>query len=1332
MLKQTVLSKLILLLVGVLALGLSGNASGALPPGWTSQDIGTTGGSASESGGVWTIAADGTDIWGASDQMHFVWIPVSGNAVVTCRVTDVGTGTNNWAKGGVMIRETLNANSKNACVMITPSSGGGLTFQVRENTGGSSTSQHTQAPNVTRPHWVRIVREGDVFTGWRSLDGITWTQQGALRTVVMSKDVYMGIAVTSHASAEIRTYTIDNVTAEPMRRASQPSPVDGAILTATHANLGWVNGATVNTHELYFGEDQAAVAAGTGGTFVRSQPASTNFLFVGLGFEGDPRPGGLVLGTTYYWRVDEVEADGLTRHPGLVYSFFVPPLKAYDPSPTSGSAVVATDTDLTWRKGMSAMLHTVYFGTDPDIVANAIAGGIPAAVTTFAPPALDPETTYYWRVDELDTGGGTHKGDLWSFTTAPEGLGQIVMQRWEGISGTALSALTGNANYPNNPTVTENLTSFIWDVTDLNTYGARIFGWVYAPATGDYTFRLATDDNGQLWLSTDDDPENLVQIASVSGYSGVNEFGKFAAQTSAPVHLVAGEKYYIQALWKEGSGGDHCHVQWSGPVIGDFATIAGKYLSPFAPLAAYGPNPSRNATDISQTPTMTWIPGIKAVTHQIYLGTDPDAVANATPASPLYKGSKPLGSELYEPGELLWDTTYYWRIDEVNTLEIDSPWKGKVWSFTTRDYFVLDDFEDYNNFTPDRVFETWADGWGTTNNGSIVGHPDPDFVANETFIETGTIHGGRQSMPFYFDNNMKYSEATRTLAGPYRNWTQHDLKSLSLWYYGYPDVLGDFVEGPAGTYTLTATGRDIWNIGGSGENDEFHFAWKRLNGPGSITARIVSMTQPNTWTKGGLMIRETLDPNSANLFNLVAYNSMRVRMQSRPGTAQTTASAGEITALATLTPRWLKLDRDFSGNFTASHANDVGGNPDVWTQFASANVQMAANVYIGLALTSHQYNTPAVAVFDRVTTTGNITGATWTHHDIGIRSNAAEPMYVSIRDGSGRTATVYNTNPDASRVTGWTQWGEYGQGIALSEFTTKTPGLNLANVDSISLGFGTKGSAQPGGSGLMFFDDIRLNPARCVWQVAKPAGDFNNNCVVDMPDLEIMTDNWLEQPVDMTETVWSGVWSNSDIGTVYPAGNFTIDGAGTFTIEADGADIWGTADAFHFASQSLSGDGQITVRINSVENTNGWAKAGVMIRDTIDPNSAHAMMVITPANGAAMQYRAAAGGSSSNLQTSGLQAPICLKLVRTGNTLSGYYSSPDGWVLQGSVDIAMTDPVRIGIALTSHSSGALCTATGDRTCSALVLTTDMNQDGVTDFQDYAVLTDSWLEEQLWP
>jgi hypothetical protein len=194
------------------------------------------------------------------------------------------------------------------------------------------------------------------------------------------------------------------------------------------------------------------------------------------------------------------------------------------------------------------------------------------------------------------------------------------------------------------------------------------------------------------------------------------------------------------------------------------------------------PNPSNGAVDVKQTQILTWSPNVFAASHEAYFGSDEDAVKNADTGSPEYKGTRALGSESYDPGMLEWNSTYYWRIDEVNNTNPDSPWIGPLWSFTTADFLVVEDFESYNDIDPpdpasNRIFEAWIDGYGTTDNGALVGNEMPPYA------EQSVVHSGLQSMPYFYDNNLKTSEATHTLVYP-RDWTEGGVTKLSLWFSG--------------------------------------------------------------------------------------------------------------------------------------------------------------------------------------------------------------------------------------------------------------------------------------------------------------------------------------------------------------------------------------------------------------------------------------------------------------------------------------------------------------------------------------------------------------------
>ena len=172
-------------------------------------------------------------------------------------------------------------------------------------------------------------------------------------------------------------------------------------------------------------------------------------------------------------------------------------------------------------------------------------------------------------------------------------------------------------------------------------------------------------------------------------------------------------------------------------------------------------------------------------------------------------------------------------------------------------------------------------------------------------------------------------------------------------------------------------------------------------------------------------------------------------------------------------------------------------------------------------------------------------------------------------------------------------------------------------------------------------------------------------------------------------------WATADVGAVAAAGSASASG-GVFTVRGSGADIWNGADEFRYVYRTLAGDGQVVARVTGVGNTDAWAKAGVMFRETLATGSRHAMMVLTPGNGAAFQYRAATGGASTHVAGGAAAAPTWVRLVRTGALLSGYRSA-DGvnWTLVGSATVSMAAQVYVGLAVTSHSDGVVATATFD-------------------------------------
>ncbi|MHC4594841.1 MAG: LamG-like jellyroll fold domain-containing protein [Planctomycetota bacterium] len=918
-----------------------------------------------------------------------------------------------------------------------------------------------------------------------------------------------------------------------------PSPADGAIHEDKWASLSWTAGETAVSHDLYFSDNLYDVATGTGDAF-RGNLTAPYFL---IGSPRDPYSAdSLVPGVTYYWRVDERQADG-TTHKGDVWSFTLPGKEVYGPDPADGTRYVDLDVTLGWEAGFGAKLHDVYFGdnsADVDTGTGDTYKG-PIVGTTYNPGALEHNKEYYWRVDEFD-GVSTYKGDLWSFRTKPsipiyesnlvgwwklddEGTGSVVVdysgydhhgtlggdpQYVAGVDGDALE-LDGDDYVTidgyKGVTGTNAYSITAWIQTSGN---GEIVGWGSTGGGNRMEFRVAGNrlrhepGNGNTQGDTNlaDGQWHHVAVtvrANSSHNDGVTfyldgEVNTRANSDSDPVHpvsnfdVVFGQRY------------NRSNDRWFTGLIDDVriydkeltAEEVGKAMLG-DPRGAWGPGPAHESIPfIEEATPMSWTPGESAVKHDVYFGADRDAVADAdaSDTTGIYRGRQDANS--YVPTDVLeFSETYFWRIDEVQADEA-TIYKGRVWNFTIADFILVDNFETYNDFDignpeSNRIFLTWIDGYEQPTNGSLVGYDVPPFA------ETGIVHWGSQAMPYFYDNSVGNSEATMTLSSV-RDWTKHGVKALSLWFRGYSKSISSFTEEPAGVYTMTVRSGDI-----AGQSDEFGFAYKQLTGPGTIIAKVESIRNTHNSAQAGVMIRDTLDPDSAHAAVVVTpADGVLFRRRAFVSDGSTTTTEAGVAA-----PQWVKIERDMSGNVMASYSPDG----TAWTQIGGELITMSTPMYIGLVVASNHATTTCEATFSGVQIIGTVSPQ-WTNQDIGILRNDPEQMYVTLASSTGTPAVVYYRDRDdpsavPTQIGTWTQWN-----IELQQFADQ--GLNLANVDKISIGFGDRSNPQPGGSGKMYFDDIRLYRPRCIPDLVKPAGDFSNNCVVDMADLEVMAGDWLK------------------------------------------------------------------------------------------------------------------------------------------------------------------------------------------------------------------------------
>jgi hypothetical protein len=519
---------------------------------------------------------------------------------------------------------------------------------------------------------------------------------------------------------------------------------------------------------------------------------------------------------------------------------------AGNPNPADGEEDVPADTELTWSRGIYAATHDVYFGTSFEDVNNA-SRTAPAGLlvsqgqdaNAYDPPGvLQYGQTYYWRIDEVNGAPDNtiFKGEVWSFTVEPvsypvagviataSGSGQASTGPEKTIDGSGLNANDEHGTATDQgwisakgdpqwiqyemPHVSKLDKMLVWN---SNQTLESLFGF----GVKDVTIEVSLD--GTDWTTL-----GAFEFAQATGLPD------YTANTT--VDLAGAVAKFVRLT---------INSNWGG-IFQQYGLSEVRFFS--IPIAAREPKPSPGTTDLHPRVAMSWRAGREAASHELYIGTDPDAIADGAVAPitltrPQYDFAADLGQ------------SYSWKVVEVNQAADPSAWASSVWSFSTATYISVDDFESYTNRSPKRVFQTWIDGAGFSadeffpngnsgnGSGSYAGY-DPQLG---NIMETTFVYGGRQSLPLYYDNDAapRYSEATRTFdpAKDTTDWSKHGITMLVLFFRGDVNNVG------APVYVKINGTKVVYNNGAASTTSP---VWKQWNIPlasfGSALKNVTSLT----------------------------------------------------------------------------------------------------------------------------------------------------------------------------------------------------------------------------------------------------------------------------------------------------------------------------------------------------------------------------------------------------------------------------------------------------------------------------------------------------------
>jgi endoglucanase len=1205
------------------------------PAGWTDVDIGANSlpGTCVFDGANWTLSGSGLNISGLSDRFHFTSESFVGDVSVSARISQFTNATLS-AKMGVMIRESLAANARYAFMLLTPNSAA-ANFECRSNLVGATVAS---TMGIGAPAWVRLTRVGNQFTAYYSTDGVDWIQNGSTQTIAMSPTVQVGLAANAANNTTLNPASFSNVSVTPAGWSDADIGSPNVPGSAIFDGLSWIiNGG--GTNEVGTTSDQLHLASQSyvGDVIVAGQVGS-------LSGTGPNAAAGFMI------------RDGAAANASYAFLISTPQGLRFESRNGPGNPVqiggtVAGLTAPVWLKlsrlansfsGSYSTNGTTWaqVGTNMTV---AMRPSVSAGLAVHAHDATRPESAVFNYASI-----GTYVTDLFlkangQYLRNGHGNGDVVMLRGTGIGSYLMYEPSfgsmDSSGMPDAYTVYTNLTGRFGVAGRNRVEDAYQFNWITATdfdrmkAMGMNCVRLP------FWYLNMIEPDGTWRSDAFTHLDYfVNEAWKRGIYTVIDFHgMPGGQAGWASSGYAQGGSGA---FWWVNSDQNEGAAIW------YAIAAHFKGNPAVAAYDLMNEP------------------------AGAPDTGTLYNI----------------DQWYYWVVrgaDQDHNIQIEG-WPG---------WYQLPNPSNYGFYNVTYHGHIYAFGANGTYNPSLG---DIINVVNSSMSPIYNV--------FYSYNIPVYCGEFAGMSDPYSLTYQiqqynNNHISWANWLWKANDV-----EGSAWAETVPITWPWVPNLKTDSLNNILSayatqtsvnyktnsFMWQTLGMPQCVPETYATLPGQSIYVSptNGVLVND-IDPRlaqtnvqlSATLVNNPNHGTVTLWSD---GSFYYTPTPGFV---GTDNFRYKVSDGNSDSCNIAAVSIQVGGNdalPPGWS---------GTNVAGGIG---YDY-------FDFGSGIWTVAGG-----GSGISGSSDQYQFASQAwNGDGtmvaRVSALGSADPQAKAGV---MFRDSTAPDALQACVSLTPsGLVFEYRDAI--GGGTVLAGQAAATAPVWVKLMRngnsfsgfYSTDGSVWTQIGPGQSITMSASVNS-GLAVTAHNpsTLNVCTFQNVSLEPGSWNDQEIGNPgLPGGAWMNVGSEALTILGSGSDIWGTADAFHFINQPLQGDGVVVARIGSLQNTDPWAKAGVMIRENLSANSKHVFMALTSGNGAFLEWRTASGGSSGGVPpVNGLTAPHWVKLARAGNTFTGSVSS-DGsvWTVVATTNISMSSSAYAGLALTAHNNAVLNAAGAD-------------------------------------